>query len=61
MENDQFFSQQIRALQRRFTILAFAFMLLVGYVAVSQSIDVRAQSTPRELTLSRLQTTSRRT
>lgn len=61
MENDQFFSQQIRALQRRFTILAFAFMLLVGYVAVSQSIDVRAQSAPRELTLSRLQATSRRT
>jgi len=54
MENNQNLEQQVRTLRRRFTILAFAFMLLVGYMAFSHVRDVQAQSTPKDLTLRRL-------
>ncbi len=53
MENQEL-EQQVRGLRRRFTSLAFAFMLLLGYVAFSQVRGVQAQSAPKDLTLRRL-------
>jgi len=54
MKNDRTLQQQVHTLERRFTILAIAFMLLVGYLVCSRSADVQAQAKPRELVLRRL-------